>query len=61
MTAILLGLVGSILVAFLTTQTKVEATLLRERAGSAIIDVFVSALSFLVVNSIFTWMVRWAE
>jgi sulfonate transport system permease protein len=30
-------------------------------ALAAMIGVFLSALSFLIVNSIFTWMVRWAD
>lgn len=37
-TAILFSLVGSILVAALTTQRKVEATLSRERIGAAILE-----------------------
>lgn len=38
--AILLSMVGSILVSALSTQKKVEATLLRERVGSGVLDLF---------------------
>jgi prepilin-type N-terminal cleavage/methylation domain-containing protein len=37
-TGVLLSLVGSILVSFLSTQQKVEATLLRERVGSSMLE-----------------------
>jgi len=43
-TVILFAMIGTILTSFLTTQKKVEGTLLRERVGSAILEVFAKDL-----------------